>query len=129
MYLKTLILKGNFIYLLIELPKKAKYLKIHFHLMGNEASYLCDRKHIQGLNFISLGMPILLKNYCYENKNKCFYFFVTLKSVCFQPKEEFEMTPTVEGTLPLPPLISLPSFPRSKISDQNVSDSSLVKIT
>lgn len=39
------------------------------------------------------------------------------------------MTPTVEGTLPLPPLISLPSVPRSKISDQNVSDPSPVKTT
>lgn len=96
--------------------------------MGNEASCLWDRKHIQGLNFISLGMLILLKNYCYENK-KNVLLFVTLKSVCFQPKEEFEMTPTVEGTLPLPPLISLPSVPRSKISDQNFSDPSPVKTT
>lgn len=62
-------------------------------------------------------------------KINVFTFFVTLKSVCFQPKEEFQMTPTVEGTLPLPPLISLPSVPRSKISDQNVSDSSPVKTT
>lgn len=56
------------------------------------------------------------------------YNFTTL-SVCFQPKEEFEITPTVDGTLPLPPLISLTSVPRSRASEQNVPDSSPVKTT